>query len=426
MPNGFCRTASGYRAWVRVSSKADAFDMLRTKRFAAGTSSKTIRDWRTTTRSTLEQLLEQHRQKRALATGGVSDGFRHDVIQSYLPAVSALTTYKDRVRDMNLWIDEFGDRDRHSITPLEIRAVRNRWLTTGPKRKWQRLNGVGQWIDVAEPLAASTVNHRLRALSNFFTVLDPRLPNPAHDVPEADEPHAIPRSIEYTTIRQIIDAMPDRRYSRKLTPEQARAIRAHAERSAANYSEIARDYGVSETMVRKIASARWKDKADTYSLAKVRARVMAWAGVEPTELGRIPEQDIIDAIETGALFVPGRRKGRGSEGRVIPLNEDAVDALKNLVRLKACGPFRSRGVLRAWGLASKTVLGRSLRLKDLRHSFVTTIVATTKDLKIAQLLAGHTHDKTTRRYALAALLPMLRAGVDSAFPPHDDKKETKP
>jgi hypothetical protein len=51
---------------------------------------------------------------------------------------------------------------------------------------------------------------------------------------------------------------------------------------------------------------------------------------------------------------------------------------------------------------------------------VTGIVATTKDLKLAQLLAGHVDDRTTQRYALAALLPMLRAGMDATFP-----KETK-
>jgi integrase len=110
---------------------------------------------------------------------------------------------------------------------------------------------------------------------------------------------------------------------------------------------------------------------------------------------------------------------------VLPLSDDAMAALRDLVRLKACGPFTGRGVLRAWQIACKKVVGRTFRIKDLRHSFVTGIVRATQNLETAQLLAGHTDARTTRRYAMAALLPMLRAGVDAAFPP-EPKKEKEP
>lgn len=378
MPQGYTKTAVGFRAWVRVSSKVDDFDELKTKRFALDATPKAIRAWRDATRAVLEQRLEQKRQQRA-AELGVAGTLRADAIE-YLKAVRALSTYKTRCRDIALWVEVFGDRERHSIQPHEIRAMRDHWLTVGPRRRWQKVNGVGQWVDVAGPLAASTVNHRLRALSNLFTVLDPGKPNPVHAVPEVAEPSAIPRAIDYETIRRILDAMADR----------GRPVKG--------------------------------EKRSTESLAKVRARCLAWAGVEPTELGRIPEADIIDATTTGVLVIPGRRKGEGAPGRVIPLNEDAVDALKDLVRLKATGPFHSRGVLRAWQRACITVIGKPLRLKDLRHSFVTNIVGVTKDLRLAQLLAGHTDDRTTQRYALAALLPMLRAGMDATFQPRS--KET--
>lgn len=380
MPRGFAKTATGFRGWRRLTSKRDAFDGLKRKRFPRETTPQQIRDWRATALDELRAELEVHRKKRAALTGGASSGFRYDAIQRYLPAVQAMPTYAWRVKDILRWCDEFSDRDRHTITSLEIRTLRDRWLTVGPKRTWQKVNGKGQWVDVVAPLASSTVNHRLRALSNLFTVLDPGRTNPVHEVPEAGEPDAIPRGTDYDTIRAIFDAMADRGRPVKGEP-------------------------------------RAKE-----SLAKVRARVMAWTGLEPTELGRIPEADIVEAIALAVLAVPGRRKGSGGPGRLVPLTEDAIAALQDLVRLKVCGPFRGRAVLRAWQVACVKTIGRTLRLKDLRHSFVTNIVRVTKDLKLAQLLAGHLDDRTTQRYALAALLPMLRAGVDATFPtpPKDD------
>lgn len=386
MPDGYTKTATGFRAWVRVASKRDDFNELATKSFPPETTPPQIRDWRAQARALLQADLRDRRRRRTELVGGTSSGFRYDAVELYLPAVQAMPTYEQRVKDVMLWVDEFGDRDRHTIKAHEIRAVRDRWLKVGPIRKWQKINGVGQFVDVTAPLSASSVNHRLRALSNLWTVLDGRhAPNPVRHVPEAGEPGAVPHHVDYDTIRRILDAMADR----------GRPVKGH--------------------------------KRSTESLAKVRARCMAWAGVEPTELGRIAEADVLLAIETTVLAVPERRKGSGAPGRLIPLNEDAIAALKDLVRLKATGPFRGRAVLRAWQIACLKTIGRTLRLKDLRHSFVTNIVATTRDLKLAQLLAGHRDDRTTQRYAIAAMLPLLRAGIDAAFPTPptpDSSKET--
>lgn len=380
MPTGFTRTATGFRAWVRVSSKRDDFDVTTTKRFPRAATPKDIRDWRKAERDRLRVRLEQHRQQRAERLG-TSGSFLEDA-QNYLLAVQAMPSYVMRARDIALWVAIFGRRRRADIKPHEIRAVRDQWLTVGPRRRMQRVNGKGQWIDVAEPLSASTVNHRLRALSNMWTVLDGRRAhNPVHDVPEANEPGGIPRAIHYDTIRLILAAMADRGRPVKDKPRPPE------------------------------------------SLAKVRARVMAWTGIEPTELGRLAEQDIVDGLEAAVLAVPGRRKGSGAPARYVPLNEEAVAALKDLVRLGACGPFNGRAVLRSWQIACRKTVGRTFRLKDLRHSFVTAVTLATKDLKLAGRLVGHKDDRTTARYGVAALLPLLRAGVDATFPATD--KETK-
>lgn len=378
MPRGFCRTATGFRAWVRVTSKHDGFNALDTKRFAATATVADIQAWRTETRTRLQQRLETRRQRRALIHGQPGT-FTADA-ENYLAAVRAMPTFRQRAKDIALWIDEFGDRGRRTIQSHEIRAVRDRWLTVGPRRRWQKVNGVGQWLDVAEPLAASSVNHRLRALSNLWTVLDGRhAQNPIREVPEAIEPRAVPRAIDYATIRQILDAMSDQGF-----PQRAQ-------------------------------------KRPDHSLAKVRARVLAWTGMTPSELAALRPSDInwTDAV----LAAPPRRKGRGAPGRVLPLSQDALDALRDFDRLNAYGRFTERAVLRAWQLAAVAVLGRRVRLYDLRHSFITAVVRETRSLSTAQLLAGHTDPRTTQRYALAAILPTLRAGIDATFP--SDKKESQ-
>jgi integrase len=377
MPTGFTRTRTGFRAWVRASSKRDDFNELRTQRFPHAATAQEIKAWRTATRAELRRQLDAHRQRLA-AINGSPGTFRAKASQ-YLEAVCAMPTFAWRVKEIALWVEEFGDREWPLIKPHEIRAVRDRWLTVGPKRCWRKVNGVGQWLDVAAPLSGSSVNHRLRALSNLWTVLEGRRAyNPVREVPEADEPDEVPRAIDYDTIRQILAAMYDRGRPEKGVPRPS------------------------------------------HSLAKARACVMAWTGMTPKELSRIQPHDIHwhDAL----IVVPARRKGRGAPGRIVPLGPDAITALQAFDRLGAFGRFRSRAVLRAWQLASLAVLGRRTRVYDLRHSFVTGVVRATKNLTTAQLLAGHTDPRTTRRYALAAMLPTLQAGID-AFTQSVTKKE---
>src|SRR5690349_21074243 len=133
MPKGFTKTATGSRAWVRVTSKADEFDELRTKRFPKDVTPQEVRAWRERTRAILRQQLDQRRKQR-VELYGTPCSFRADAV-AYLAAVKALPTYKTRCRDIRLWVDEFGSRRRETIAPHEIRAVRDRWLTVGPRRR---------------------------------------------------------------------------------------------------------------------------------------------------------------------------------------------------------------------------------------------------------------------------------------------------
>lgn len=72
MPRGFTKTATGFRAWVRVASKRDDFNEIRTKRFPATATPPEIRDWRATTRDRLSVDLQARRRRRAEITGGAA------------------------------------------------------------------------------------------------------------------------------------------------------------------------------------------------------------------------------------------------------------------------------------------------------------------------------------------------------------------
>jgi hypothetical protein len=89
---------------------------------------------------------------------------------TYLAKVKALPTYRQRVTHLTLWAAVFAGKRRRAITSADIRGQRDRWFLEG--------------------LAPHTVNLRLRALSNLWTVLDGRrAPNPVREVPKRRSPN---------------------------------------------------------------------------------------------------------------------------------------------------------------------------------------------------------------------------------------------
>src|SRR5213078_4585599 len=98
-------------------------------------------------------------------------------------------SWNERRREIRAWTEHFGERATDTITSTDIRAVRDRWLTVGPKAVQERqADGRMAWVRKPLPLAPQSVNLRLRGLENFFTVLFPGRPNPVRDVPECLPP----------------------------------------------------------------------------------------------------------------------------------------------------------------------------------------------------------------------------------------------
>jgi integrase/recombinase XerC len=270
--------------------------------------------------------------------------------------------------DIQEWVDRFGSRRRQTITSQEIWAIRDQWLTVGPKWVYRKLTG--QWEAVATPLSGSTVNHRLRALSNLYRVLDgPLKPNPVRAVPEAVESPALPRMILPEKIAALLAALPDRGKPRR-----------HARRPAV-------------------------------SATKIRLRIMAWTGLAPAQLVALRRLDV--NLEAGTVQTAQRRKGTGAEPVLLPLLPQTVDAFRDYdaAQLWQQG-FSTSSVSKSFKIAAKKVgLPPSVRVYDLRHSFGSRVFLSSGNLAAVGELLQHQDPRTTRRYLLAAVNPVLTAAI---------------
>lgn len=192
-PPGIAPCRNGWRVYVRIRG------IYRSKLFPAEKTTAELEEEREAMRVDLRRELAKPDGREPAPS---DDKPFAAAAARYLEAVTAMPTYRERARDIALWVAEFGDRPRDSMTSAEIRTICDRWLAVGPrmirkpskapKAKGKRPGTTS--AAVKGPLSASTVNHRKRALENLFTVLGggPHAPNPAREVPEYDEPDEAP------------------------------------------------------------------------------------------------------------------------------------------------------------------------------------------------------------------------------------------
>lgn len=267
------------------------------------------------------------------------DSFDKDAA-SYIERVSALTTITARTTHIRLWIARFHGRRRSTITSAEIRGQRDTWLLEG--------------------LAPHTVNLRLRALSNLWTVLDGRrAPNPVREVPEATEREPEPRAVPYWLALRVVD-----RYN----PE--------ARRNAAIM------------------------------------RVIVTTGLAPIEIARLQPVD----WRGDTLFVQSRQKGHGGASRLIQLTDAGKQALAGLATAQAWGRFPNWRSSRQFKRAVRSVARDPLTIDDglrahlltlkpydLRHSYATKLYLESGDAHAAAYVLGHRSKSTTARYIASAM-----------------------
>jgi integrase len=308
----------GYRVFQWVPWQGYPNGRVRSKRFPATTTIRAMQDWQE------DRRVEARRRKgeTAVPTG---IGFLADA-DRYLDTIATLPTWKERRTHMREWAAVFGETPSAAITSTDIRAQRDRWLTVGPKRVL--IKGQG-WVAQPIPLAPHSVNLRLRALENFFTVMFPHADNPVRAVPEAEEAAPQPKGQTFALAYEILSFMPD-----VTTPKKGGAV-------------------------------------ESGSLSRIRFETMLVTGLTPRQLGQLrPEH--VNWVE-GSLLAPKRLKGRrsrrqraGHAQKPRQLMPDAVPVLKQFFALHANAPFSSSSLRQSINRA-KAAANRSARSADSRR-----------------------------------------------------------
>lgn len=339
-------------------------------------------------------------------------------VKTYLPTLADRPRLQQaRAVQLAWWSARFGHRARHSVTRPEWMAAMAD-LVVAPI-------AVGTRIGRAR--SVSSVRHYRTAVFHLFTTLDGKdAPNPFRDIPGPRLPDPEPRAVPYPVIEAIFDAMPERRYGKKLTEAAVAAIRARLV-PGANLSVIARAHRVSETLIRKIRDGRYKDRFDTMALTKIRLRVAAYVGLPKAQIERVRPEHV--DFETMTILVLGRRKGKGTRTTRLPLLEQGADALRQFFAAGAAGKtYSASSAARTWWRGIRTMVDRlaltdwraakaaletlqafKARPHDLRHSFLTGFYLQTGNIAATQSLAQHADSRMTQRYTLAAVDPMLKA-----------------
>jgi integrase len=164
------QTASGWQKYTRVRHKGFVSEHTTEK-----PSVLEVRNW----------VRSQHTSDappKAVQRGS----FPADV-ELYLASVTDMPSYVDRVRDMQWWAARFPDRQRNSITALEIKTHLVGFLRTH---------------------APGSCDKKRTALMSFFTALNGRSGyNPTRDVPRFEDYHPEPRDQPLWVIYRILALM---------------------------------------------------------------------------------------------------------------------------------------------------------------------------------------------------------------------------
>ena len=347
---GIRRRGNKWRVFVRVNGR------LYPKTFDLSTPVEEMQAWR------------EDQQRLHGASPAAPGGSFADDIAKYLARHATMPTLAQRTAHLELWARELGrTRASNSISGDEILAVLNQWATT------PTIIGKGQRgrPSAAEGLSPATRRKRRTALQSFFTAKNgPGGYNPVKQVPIPEIPKPEARHLDFATIERILAQMPG---DRSVKPGRPRQI----------------------------------------SLARIRARVLAHTGLPPGLLQKIGPSDLV-LVGPGAVRVRARLKGAGVEARTIPLTAAGLAAFKAFHAANAYGSFAIAAVNRSFKRACERagVDPSTVTLYDLRHSFLTQLYKTTRDLATVGRFGLHAEgSRVTARYAQGANRDVDRAAA---------------
>lgn len=275
-PGIYVLANGAYRVKVSVGDRKRG-GQTREKTFPPGTKVSTMTGWQT------DQRAELRRMKLVPAKGTLEAD-----IPKYIDKLNRNKPEqaKNRAYELAAWVERFGARGRHTITRQDVRKQVNDWESAG--------------------VAASTIRHRLTALSKLYESVDGEdAENPVKGVKRPAEPDANPDPRPIPMIDAVLDSL--------------------WLRAAAN-------------------NRGWKTLA--------RALVLTHTGMRPSQLMRLdPDIDIRPYLDEPAPFVQVRRAGKKGKAQRKPLTEQARSAFLLLLRVGAVGKFSTSSFYKSWMLA---------------------------------------------------------------------------
>lgn len=298
--------------------------LARETSFPKGTSLREMQKWQTDTLAAL------HRQKLVPARGTLNAD-----IPRYLDSLERNPALKnDRKSQLAAWSEQFGEKQRHRITRHDVREQVKAWERAG--------------------VAASTIRHRMTALSKLYEQLDGEdANNPVQGVKRPAEPEPEVDSRSPDVIERVLDEL--------------------WYRAAMN-------------------NRGWKTLA--------RALVLTHTGMRPSQLKRlVPDVDILPYLTSDVPHVVIRRPGKHGKAHLKPLTADGVAAFLLLLRVGAVGKFSTSAFHKSWWLACDQANVARFHPYLLRHSYATLLRRGGADIADVQELLGHKSPKTTQRYA---------------------------
>lgn len=271
-------------------------------------------------------------------------------IPTYLGRMEGQLQYpSDRKHEIEAWLPSFGHRRRDTIEDHEIEQQIRAWQGKG--------------------VAASTIRHRLSALSKLFKELDgKRAHNPVTAVDRPAEPRPGANALPLEQVIKVFDAM--------------------TERVAKN-------------------NRGWPTLA--------RLRVIAETGMRHSQVMRLQRHDIW--LDHQPPLVAVNTPGKGGKPHWKPLTERGVEAFQLFIEKNAFGPFSQSSIHKSWKLACMDADVPFFNPYRLRHTWATTLRAGGLDLADVQELIGHTSARTTERYAMVATPKIMGAvgALDRAY-----------
>ncbi|MGE0363055.1 MAG: tyrosine recombinase XerC [Vicinamibacterales bacterium] len=337
-----------YKDALGVEARASAAGRSKWRRFKRGTRLSTIVAWQEETRTALRKAA---RTRAAQFRAGTLAG---DV-------ATYVATLPERARKQKAalfaaWLTaELRQRRRQAIPLDELRRQ------------------VSAWVDAG--VAASTINHRRRALIELYEAID------------GEDPPALPRRL-------------------KRQREPAPVPRAH-------------DMALLAAIVEGMRAYPYPEATYLRNRRQARLRLMLWTGVSPTTLAQLTPHSI--DLERREIALPARGKGRGAPALTLPLwDPEGIAAAQGWLRAFAWSrkvDAKALAVSLAYAVRGfrrrcpEVPLPPHIRLHDLRHSFLTMVARRTQDPRVVQWYGQHADLKTSMRYILAAVPDIARAAL---------------